>query len=68
MAPKQRQFFKVIVPGKGWPDVHYQNKMEAKRSCQHYIANGNHAVICRGSEHWRGESFNKTKHTRGRGS
>ncbi len=60
----QRKLFKV---GHTMP-VYYQNKETAKADRDHRRGNGGFAVVMRGPDHWRGESFNKSHQMRGKGS
>lgn len=59
----QNKLFKVITPGSGWDPAYYDDKMKAKRHRNQEIERGNFTVVCRGPDHWRGESFNKAEQT-----
>lgn len=56
----QLKLFKVM---KGDRAVYFNNKGTAKRERNALIAAGTHAVVMRGPDHWRGESFNVSKRT-----
>ena len=56
----QLLLFKVM---QGSHPVYFQNKMVAK-TLRDELESAN-LVVTRGPDHWRGESFNKAKRTRG---
>ncbi len=61
MAPKQLNIFKVEAK----TPAYFQNKGEAKKVRDLGNGYGGVLVVMRGPDHWRGESFNTTKRTRG---
>jgi hypothetical protein len=60
--PNQLKLFKVVSHS---VTSYFQNKMAAKKLCDAGSANGGKLYVMRGPDHWRGESFNNTKRTRG---
>ena len=62
--PRQREIFKV-VPGPKAKPHYFQNKGAAKKVRDLSTGYGGLCVVMRGPDHWRGESFNTTKRTRG---
>ena len=61
----QRKLFKVVSPRFAEPKF-FQSKVAAKKA-RDELEPAN-LVVMRGPDHWRGESFNKTKLTRKQGA